>query len=235
MHRVLLLIAIIWAIFALSKYLKRQAPEKRKALTWKFAVYGLVLVIIALAITGKLHPVGAVIAASIPFFKGLTSLALRWLPSLINFKPTGFSPSVLTTRHLKVVIDPLSGKLSGEILAGEYHGSALADLNHDQLVQLLQSYQQQDPESARLLRAYMQQRFQQQSEQQSQHQENNATASATMGRTEALQILGLASDATKKDIVSAHRKLMQKLHPDRGGSDYLAAKINQAKDRLLNT
>jgi len=54
-----------------------------------------------------------------------------------------------------------------------------------------------------------------------------------MNRQEALAILGLAEDASREDIVAAHRSLIQKLHPDRGGNDYLAAKINQAKDFLL--
>jgi curved DNA-binding protein CbpA len=54
-----------------------------------------------------------------------------------------------------------------------------------------------------------------------------------MSRKEALAVLGLEEDASDEDIVAAHRKLMQKLHPDRGGNDYLAAKVNQAKDLLL--
>lgn len=234
MHRVLLLLAIIWGILALAKYLKQQPPEKRKALTWKLAVYGLVLVIIALAITGKLHPLGALIAAAIPFFKGISVLALRLMPSLVKLKRGQFSASVMTTRYLRLEIDPLSGNMSGEILAGDFHGTALGDLDEQQLTQLQQSYTQLDEESARLLSAYIQQRFQQQS-QRSQNGGQASAAHASMDKAEALQVLGLTDEAGKKDIITAHRKLMQKMHPDRGGSDYLAAKINQAKDRLLKT
>jgi len=59
------------------------------------------------------------------------------------------------------------------------------------------------------------------------------TPSSTMSREEALQILGLEGDVTEQQIKEAHRKLIQRIHPDRGGSGYLASWINQAKDTLL--
>ena len=54
-----------------------------------------------------------------------------------------------------------------------------------------------------------------------------------MGRKEAAEVLGVAPDASKQEVVKAHRRLMQRLHPDRGGSDFLAAKVNQAKEVML--
>ncbi len=63
---------------------------------------------------------------------------------------------------------------------------------------------------------------------------NTSPNRGSMSREEAYQILGLAPGASREQILSAHRRLMQKLHPDRGGSDYLAGKINQARDILLS-
>jgi DnaJ family protein C protein 19 len=54
-----------------------------------------------------------------------------------------------------------------------------------------------------------------------------------MSRSEALKVLGLEEGATQEQIRAAHRRLIQQIHPDKGGTDYLAAKINEAKDVLL--
>ena len=69
----------------------------------------------------------------------------------------------------------------------------------------------------------------------SEHNANTGSANATgLTRAEALAVLGLGEEASDEDIVAAHRALIQKLHPDRGGNDYLAAKINEAKGFLID-
>lgn len=231
--RLILLIAIACIAYYGYNHFKRQSPETRKSLFWKYIIYGLVLAAVALAATGKLHWIGALIAIMIPVARQFGMVALRHLPIKDWLSKQSFANPTLTTRFIRMSVNMTSGEMKGEILTGDFQGRALESLSEDELNNLLISYREQDTESARLLTAYIQRRFSQQSG--SSGNRNSETPSGHMDRHEALQILGLQDNAEDKDIVQAHRKLMQKVHPDRGGSDYLAAKINQAKDFLLKS
>ena len=146
--------------------------------------------------------------------------------------PSAGQASTVSTRILSMRLDHDSGELSGEVLEGRYQGWRLADMNRAQLEELLAYCQQQDADSVQLLVSYLEQRFPGETDF-GERQSTSGQSSTDMSRKEALAVLGLGEDASDEDIVDAHRRLMQKLHPDRGGNDYLAAKINQAKDFLL--
>ena len=89
-----------------------------------------------------------------------------------------------------------------------------------------------DPDGARLLEAYLDRRFAGWREA-DQGQRQRRGGDGAMSRLQAFEVLGLPESASAADIIRAHRTLMKKFHPDHGGSTALAARVNQAKDVLM--
>lgn len=150
----------------------------------------------------------------------------------------GSSPphrSTAEARFVRMTLDHESGEMTGEVLAGTFAGKSLEALGLPELAQLLLECQAADEQSAALVRAYLERVYGEnwQDQVNAKTQQEPPAGNSGMTREEAYQILGLGAEASHQDIIAAHRRLMQKVHPDHGGSDYLAAKINQAKELLL--
>jgi hypothetical protein len=153
--------------------------------------------------------------------------------------PVGAQVSEIRTRYLLMRLDHGSGVMDGEVLDGPFAGRRLSDLGLDELLRMLELYRDQDGQSAAVLEAYLDR----ERGPEWREQDRDGTAGRVAGEarasggplseSEAWAVLGLAPGADAAAIRDAHRRLMQKLHPDRGGSDYLAAKINEAKRVLL--
>ena len=126
-----------------------------------------------------------------------------------------------------------TGEMNGEVLQGRFRGRNLDTLSKEELMELLRECRAQDDQSASVLEAYLDRMHGDDWRDEADARSDGGTATGTMTQEEAYEVLGLERGATREQIVEAHRHLMQKLHPDRGGSTYLAAKINQAKDLLL--
>ena len=237
MPRLLLLLAIILVLYILLRRANSMPPHKRRAEYIKIGLGATVVAVIILTLAGKMHWVGAA-------FTGLLVALRQLLPTLIRFFPMLASlrgqigganqgqHSTVQSEFLRMELDHDSGKLDGEVLKGQFKDWRLSEMDRSQLESLMQQCQREDADSAQLLDSYLQQRFPGEGPF-GQQQQSSAPSSGAMSRAEALSVLGLDEGASDEDIVAAHRKLMQKMHPDRGGSDYLAAKINQAKDALL--
>jgi len=145
--------------------------------------------------------------------------------------------STVSSAFLEMRLDHQSGEMDGTIRKGLHAGRSLGTLSLDELVALHDTYMRDDGESARLLAAYLDRTHpewrQQNDQNRTSGEDQFATGSGTMSRDEALRILGLENDADTAEIKAAYHRLIAGIHPDHGGSAYLAAKINEARDVLL--
>jgi hypothetical protein len=128
--------------------------------------------------------------------------------------------SEVKTRYLRMILHHDSGDMHGEVLEGRYQGARLDQLTMDDLVELWRECHGQDWREAASARF-------------GEGGAPRGSSAGAMTEDEALAILGLEAGAKEREIIEAHRRLMQKVHPDHGGSNYLASKINEAKELLL--
>lgn len=223
---ILALVLALWVLNVISKADPKIAARVMKA--------GGGLVALALAVFLGMRGELAIALPLGAFGLGL----LGWLP----FGPAGFSArtersrgqtSRVRSQFLEMELDHDTGAMRGIIIAGPRRGTALDDLSIETLVSLVPDF---DEESRALLVAYLDRREAGWRE----HANHDATAgqgrrSAARGKMseqEAYEILGLKPGASTDEIIRAHRNLMKRLHPDQGGSTYLAARINEAKEVL---
>lgn len=166
LQSILLILLVVGAFWGYRR-IARLGPKERRKILLRSVVGALILMLVMMAVTGRMHWVFAVIGALIPFMRGLLGIGLQFLPFWLKYK----------------------------------------------------NRQQPDPGQER-------------------QQTQSPVQSSTMDAKEAQDILGLKGDIHRGEITAemvndAHRRLIQKLHPDRGGNDYLAARVNLARDLLL--
>lgn len=226
--------AIAAVIYILYKRASGMPPHKRRAEYIKLGLGVAVVGVVMLTLAGKMHWIGAALTGLLVAARQLAPSLIRLFPMLASMRsksaPSAGQNSTVESAILRMQLDHDSGDLQGEVLQGQFKGWRLADLDRDQLQTLLHYCESEDQDSLALLDSYIQQRYPKDS---NFNHKPAHPSSSDMPRTEALAVLGLGEDADNEAIIAAHRSLIQKLHPDRGGNDYLAAKINQAKDQLL--
>ena len=185
--------------------------------------------------TGKLNPLVAAVAAAIPMLQRLSHAKSIFDRLRSAVSPLSQPTSVVSTSKLRVEINQQTGDWAGVVIAGRHAGTRLGSLSVEQLSELLDEYVRDDPESAQLLANYLQRRPGARGHRSGSRFIFTDECTDDKRAWRHCKCLGSMSWRHDQDIIAAHRRLMQKLHPDRGGSDYLASKINQAKDRLLQS
>ena len=236
MIRLLLAATALIAVIALARWLGRANAAQRSKMLKLILLYGAAAILLLLVITGRLPWLFALIGAALPWLQRAMMARRAWNTFRSMRQPQSGQNSRVETAFLRMTLDHDTGDLNGEVIQGTFSGSKLLDLSLDQLLVLLDQLRTADAQSAALLEAYLDRTqgasWRKQDETTAEETVHTA-ASTPMNRQEAAEILGVSSDAPQKVIIQAHRRLIQRLHSDRGGSDYLAAMINKAKDVLL--
>ena len=201
-----------------------------------------------LAASGRAPAIFALIGALLTQVLRLSPLLMQFMPSLKKAytkatNPDASNRSQVVTNTLRMTLDHTSGTMDGEILVGSLSGRQLQSLSLEELKDLYQYCEQHDAEASRLLMSFIARERADtweggvdntQGGAQGNSQSGSSTGSSAMDKGEAMALLGLEEPYTAKEVTQAHRSLMGKFHPDKGGNTYLATKLNTARDLLLD-
>ena len=221
-------VALLLLLWAASAFIKADPKEVARVLRWIGGAAALLLAgfLLFRGQIGIAIPLGA-------FGLALLGWTSFWpAPFGARTQRSTGQVSRVQTAFLEMELDHDTGRMHGRVLTGSYQGASLDALDQPALMELLGEV---DDDSRDLLAAYLDRREPGWREHAQHHAGSGTrpTSSGKMTEEEAYQILGLQRGASTEEISRAHRSLIKKLHPDQGGTTYLAARINEAKDALL--
>lgn len=233
----LILILIAVAVFLLMRF-RKLPKEKQKQILKYVIIVSAVGILGLLALTGRLSWLIALIGAVLPLIPRILSWLVRVLPSLQPLirmfqQVRTAGQAQIMTQYIQMRLNQQTGEMDGWVVKGPYKSQQLSKMALKDLLLFLEDCQHNDGDSAALLMAYLD-RYHTNWRSEASSGAQQGVKPGEMSKEEACEILNVKMNADRKEIIEAHRRLIQKVHPDRGGSDYLAAKINQAKDTLLS-
>jgi len=223
-------IAILCGLLLLGYLFVNADPARLARIVKWTAIIAAVLAVIALIWSERFAMLLTPLMMLLPLWRRLRSM-------MSGFNgPSAARDSTVETRFIRMTLDHDTGAMSGTVLEGRFAGMRLEELRPDQLLALLRECRAEDEEAARLLEAYLDRVRANWHDEMAggEARESPSPSSPDVTVEEAYAILGLAPGADAEAIKAAHHRLMKQLHPDHGGTDYLATKINRARDVLLH-
>ncbi len=235
MSYLLLGIVLLGLLLLSARYIANaDAAQLGRRLGW-FAtgvgVTGAAAVFVLLVASDRVGPAVALASGLVPL---VMRWRARWRRRFGTATGSGGGRSEVATTMLRMRLDHATGAMTGQVRRGSFAGRQLEDLDQNELIALWRQCVAEDEQGARLLETYLDRL--RPDWRQSAHSGGGGSAaspSEAMTRDQAYAILDLAPGADAAQVKEAHHRLMMKLHPDHGGSTFLAAQINRAKDMLL--
>jgi len=230
------LLLLVGLVMVIRWYASADTQSVLRFFKWlAYVILGFLLIFFVFS--GRLGWTFMALPALIPIFLRLRT-ALRTYKNFSKMMGLGGTQasnqtSDVETKTLKMSLNQDTGEMTGIILDGPNTGKKIEEMGREEIFQVVGYCLQNDHEAAQILEAYLDRSDPDWRSSFYSNEQAPDSKVKGMERKEALQVLGLGDEATDLQIKKAYHNLISNLHPDKGGSAYLAAKINQAKETLL--
>ncbi|MEQ8603581.1 MAG: hypothetical protein RIB45_09690 [Marivibrio sp.] len=241
---------LILALYLFNWFANAKPGQVLNSGKWIVAGLGVLLAVLLIA-TGRFSLIWAALFGLIPWISRINMLRNLWKAAQ---GPSRGKSSSVSTRFFEMTLDHDSGAMDGRIKEGPFVGRMLSELDAGERLDLAREVAREDAQSMRILEAYLDRTHGpdwrkafggDDGDRSGSYEGGFGDAGAGSGRggsgggqgamtdDEAWRVLGLSPGASAQDVKDAHRRLMKVVHPDVGGSDYMASKVNEAKRVLL--